>query len=351
MLTPVVVVSPFVRTILDDADAAAVRTTIGAGTGNGNALTTSPLSQFANTTSAQLAGIMTDETGTGLLVFSIAPDLEGTVSVYQTGQSGASTKRVDIRHDGTDVFVESKDGAINILDVNGYGIRFTKVSAQLRLDTVGASMTGGVTFGANASQAYIGNFWRTNNGSGAFETFGNYNIRWPNNGIDYAADKVLKVGDGSTGNGWIIPAAGRCRVSSDVTNTGTSVAAITGISATLIASRKYSGRLILFLDNSTAAEGFQLDFNGGSATWTSFRAAIVSNIQGATLGTTQSTAIATVLNATAMNGTGQHCIEIAWAGVVNVAGTLIPRIAKNTTGGGGTLSTRTNSNMLTEDIP
>ena len=38
--------------------------------GGGNALTTNPLSQFAATTSLQLAGVMSDETGTGSLVFS-----------------------------------------------------------------------------------------------------------------------------------------------------------------------------------------------------------------------------------------------------------------------------------------
>lgn len=41
--------------------------------GGGNALTTNPLSQFAATTSAQLLGVMSDETGTGLLVFNNAP--------------------------------------------------------------------------------------------------------------------------------------------------------------------------------------------------------------------------------------------------------------------------------------
>jgi len=34
--------------------------------GTGDALTTNPLSQFAATTSAQLAGVLSDETGTGL---------------------------------------------------------------------------------------------------------------------------------------------------------------------------------------------------------------------------------------------------------------------------------------------
>lgn len=41
--------------------------------GGGDALTASPLSQFASTTSAQLAGVLTDETGTGAFVRSLAP--------------------------------------------------------------------------------------------------------------------------------------------------------------------------------------------------------------------------------------------------------------------------------------
>lgn len=40
-----------------------------------NAVITDPLSQFAATTSAQLAGTMTDETGTGALVFGTSPTL------------------------------------------------------------------------------------------------------------------------------------------------------------------------------------------------------------------------------------------------------------------------------------
>lgn len=43
--------------------------------GGGDALTSSPLSQFAATTSAQLAGVMSDETGTGALVFADSPTL------------------------------------------------------------------------------------------------------------------------------------------------------------------------------------------------------------------------------------------------------------------------------------
>lgn len=43
--------------------------------GGGDALTSNPLSQFAATTSAQLAGVMSDETGSGALVFATSPIL------------------------------------------------------------------------------------------------------------------------------------------------------------------------------------------------------------------------------------------------------------------------------------
>lgn len=65
----------FGRSLLALADAAAARTAIGAGTGNGDALTTSGLNQFASTTSAQLASVLSDETGTGSVVFSNSPTL------------------------------------------------------------------------------------------------------------------------------------------------------------------------------------------------------------------------------------------------------------------------------------
>jgi len=47
----------------------------GGGPGGGDALTSNPLSQFASTTSAQLAGVMSDETGSGSLVFATSPTL------------------------------------------------------------------------------------------------------------------------------------------------------------------------------------------------------------------------------------------------------------------------------------
>lgn len=45
----------------------------GTGSGTGDALKGDPLSQFAATTSAELAGVITNETGTGVLVFNTSP--------------------------------------------------------------------------------------------------------------------------------------------------------------------------------------------------------------------------------------------------------------------------------------
>lgn len=58
-------------------------------TGSGDALTSSPLSQFASTTSAQLAGVLSNETGTGVVVFSTSPTL--VTPILGTPTSGTLT--------------------------------------------------------------------------------------------------------------------------------------------------------------------------------------------------------------------------------------------------------------------
>jgi hypothetical protein len=55
----------------------------------GDALTTNPLSQFAATTSAQLRGVLSDETGTGAAVFATSPTL--VTPALGTPASGVAT--------------------------------------------------------------------------------------------------------------------------------------------------------------------------------------------------------------------------------------------------------------------
>lgn len=58
--------------------------TAGVGGGGGDALVADPLSQFASTTSAQLATVISDETGSGPLVFATAPDISGGTHIGLT---------------------------------------------------------------------------------------------------------------------------------------------------------------------------------------------------------------------------------------------------------------------------
>ncbi len=85
------------RAVLTAADAAAARSAIGAGVGN--AITSGTLAQFAATTSAELAGVLTDETGSGAAVFSVSPTLTGTVVVRQTGGTPGTHQATHV-HDG-----------------------------------------------------------------------------------------------------------------------------------------------------------------------------------------------------------------------------------------------------------
>lgn len=94
---------------VDTLSASSFRTAIGAGTGGGDALVANPLSQFAATTSAQLAGVLSDETGFSsgaLSVFSINPTLTGaTISggalTLSGNQSAAAWTTSGLRLVGT----------------------------------------------------------------------------------------------------------------------------------------------------------------------------------------------------------------------------------------------------------
>ena len=68
----------------------------------GDALTSSPLSQFASTTSAQLAGVISDETGSGVLVFWTDPTFTTRINVPEI--KATSSSWVDVHNNsGTQV--------------------------------------------------------------------------------------------------------------------------------------------------------------------------------------------------------------------------------------------------------
>jgi hypothetical protein len=79
----------FTNGTVSDQGSGVARVTIAGGGGGGDAFTANPLSQFASTTSAQLAGVISDETGSGALVFANSPTL--TTPALGTPASGTLT--------------------------------------------------------------------------------------------------------------------------------------------------------------------------------------------------------------------------------------------------------------------
>jgi len=119
------------------------------------------------------------------------------------------------------------------------------------------------------------------------------------------------------------------------------------LSAGVIAGKKYSFTCILFVANSLAADGVKIDFDGGSATVTNFRAhtkitdaALLTSLQTSALGT----------DITAATVTGDAEIEINGSFEPSASGTFIPRFACNadTT---GTLTVYRGSNLIFTEIP
>lgn len=129
--------------------------------------------------------------------------------------------------------------------------------------------------------------------------------------------------------------------------TNTTFASITGLSKTLLAGRYYSGRLVLYT-TSNVAGGVKVDFNGGTATATTFIAE--ANIfQGGALvapGASRSAALGTTIaNVTAVT---VATIVIDFTILVNAAGTFIPRFACNVAT--GTSSVLVGSPFTIEDV-
>lgn len=142
-------------------------------------------------------------------------------------------------------------------------------------------------------------------------------------------------------------------VTADVTNVTTTFANITGLTSTLVSGRKYRFQMSLFLTESTAADGVKIDFNGGTATMTSFVATcILNDAVGATKTQTNATtvALATVINIGATTDANVHRYSCTGAIEPSAAGTFIPRQAQNahTT---GTLTIKRGSHLSIWDMP
>lgn len=170
-------------------------------------------------------------------------------------------------------------------------------------------------------------------------------------GLTRAAAGVWRITGASAGGaGWLQNSAGRARLTADATNATATFSNLSDLTLTLIAGRKYTGRMAVKCVNSTATEGLKFDFNGGTATMTGFWAGAGILASGGTdvVGTSISTSLAGVVNFTTFTGESVVIFEISL--VCNAAGTLIPRFAENTTAV-GTATVRLGSYLWLEDSP
>ncbi len=150
---------------------------------------------------------------------------------------------------------------------------------------------------------------------------------------------------------WLRQSSGVARMTAPITSVAATFTALTDLTLTLIAGRKYIGQLVLFAKNSTAAEGLQFNLNGGGATMTSIIYGFSATPPGASLalGVLTSTALATALTVTTAT-TADAVYVIPVALVCANAGTIIPQLAE-VSHSAGTATVETNSYFYLVDSP
>lgn len=172
----------FGRGGLTQVDGPGFRTYIGAGVGD--ALTTNPLSQFAATTSSQLAGVISDETGTGKLVFATSPMLTtptlgaatvtsvngntittgtGTLTLSTFTLTAAGTASVSGTNTGDQTIpaAANPSGLIGMSAVNGVATTFDRSDSTHAIDpAIAPTWTGLHTFATTARSSGVGPYFR-----------------------------------------------------------------------------------------------------------------------------------------------------------------------------------------------
>lgn len=137
---------------------------------------------------------------------------------------------------------------------------------------------------------------------------------------------VFTIADG----GYIQGTQGEVALNANYTN-ATATFSSTALSVAVVSGRTYSFDLGITFDDSTAADGAQFDFNGGSAAATNFRVHCIStNAAGATLvqSNAASTALATA-NAVTLALTTQADLSCHGSFVPSGSGTFIFRAAQS----------------------
>jgi Major tropism determinant N-terminal domain len=202
-------------------------TTGNAATVTNGALTTGKLSQFSATTSSELAGVISDETGTGSLVFASGPSLSGTptaptaavdtnttqiaTTAYVIGQGYLKTSSASAAYQPLD----SDLTAIAAIDPISSGMLKTDVSSSLSTWTTVTSNFGNNFDSSITSIDYGNDIWVAGGSYGKIRTSTNGST-WTTQTSNFGNTKILSI---AYGNGlWIAGGeSGQMRTSTDTT--------------------------------------------------------------------------------------------------------------------------------------
>lgn len=318
----------------------------------GTALAADDLLYVADTSAAQSKSVRADNGLNGLLQIAPVGDLLRKISATSNLRLGAdqttpsTVSDVQIGTSGTN------RTALTIQGSPGQAVALLRIG-----DSTDSSANAGWQF--NTSDLLVTQSGNARYISPAVDiSYSSFAQKWstdPTNpfatadlGYARAAVGVFQITDGSSGYGWVLD-GGPSRVATNVTNNTATPSAITGLSATLLAGRKYGFELTLKCSNSTATEGLRFDLDGGATTVTSLAGRLSVDEGGTTvLGTVVTSALATDLTVT--TATGETWVTIKGGLVCNAGGTLIPRFAESTTAV-GTATVFANSTMRLWDIP
>lgn len=245
-----------------------------------------------------------------------------------TGPSSATDNAL-VRFDGTTGKLV-QNSSVTLSDSATDPVMLTPTSLLVNTTNAGTFSTqsqGTYTFHAAVAGAFIG---------AAADT-----------GISRVTGNVLRVVNNVAAAVWL-QTGGDSRVAANVTTVSITPSAITGLTATLIAGRTYSGRLVVMCSAATAADGFRFDFDGGTATATDFRAMGTIADTASVRPLAMTSALATDLVDTTT--TGDAIATIDFTITCNAAGTFIPRFAKEADAAGATNTVYRGSYMLITDV-
>ncbi len=176
-----------------------------------------------------------------------------------------------------------------------------------------------------ACRVSSGNSWGITSGADASQS---PDVQWSRQAAKVSSWDGSARGDHLGWNNW----GGECYVAADATNATTTMAAITcGTNITVTSGRKYTFECELFLSDSTSVDGAKIDFNGGTAAATNFRAQVTAFDTALNL-SSQPAALATASSASTFTGAG--AFEVHGSFEPSSTGTFIPEFAQaaHTTG-------------------